>query len=116
MDPNLQYTPSSVREPERFTNYPPPSDPVHGRSPEPENVNATTPGQHAGHHGGHHWIHLLMCAPMLLVVGFLVVTGRAGGGSIFYAVGCMLMMGVMMALMNRGSSSDDPANHGEHRH
>ena len=26
------------------------------------------------------WMHLLMCAPMLAVVGFLVATGAAGGG------------------------------------
>jgi len=44
---------------------------------------------------------------MLLVVGYLVVTGRAGGGAIFYAVGCMAMMGVMMAMMNHGSSTGD---------
>jgi len=60
-------------------------------------------------HSGRHWMHLLMCAPMLLVVGYLVVTGRAGGGAIFYAVGCMAMMGVMMAMMNHGSSTDDSA-------
>ena len=58
-------------------------------------------------HSGRHWMHLLMCTPMLLVVGYLVVTGRAGGGAIFYAVGCMAMMGVMMAMMNHGSSTGD---------
>jgi hypothetical protein len=46
-------------------------------------------------------MHLLMCAPMLLVVGYLVLTGRAGGGSIFYALGCTAMMGVMMMVMGR---------------
>jgi len=48
---------------------------------------------------------------MLLVVGYLVVTGRAGGGAIFYAVGCMAMMGVMMAIMgNMGQRSGDDSS------
>jgi hypothetical protein len=56
-------------------------------------------------------MHLLMCAPMLLVVGYLVLTGRAGGDSIFYALGCMAMMGVMMAMMNHGSDGQGSGKH-----
>ena len=41
---------------------------------------------------------LLMCVPMLLVVGFLVVTGRAGSTSILAALLCV---GVMSALARR---------------
>lgn len=49
-----------------------------------------------------------MCALMLLVVGYLVVTDKAGGGAILYAVGCL----AMMALMNHG-----PDDHSSgHRH
>ena len=55
------------------------------------------------------WMHLLMCAPMLAVVGFLVATGAAGGGAIGYAVLCMAMMGAMMLFMTQGSA-------GGHKH
>ena len=39
---------------------------------------------------------MLMCAPMLVIVIALVASGTAGVGSIALAVGCMLMMAVMM--------------------
>ncbi len=56
-----------------------------------------------------------MCAPMLLVVGYLVLTARAGGGSIFYALGCMAMMGVMMTVMGRmGGGSGDRGSDSHH--
>ena len=100
MNPNLPYAPESSREPAQYANYPPTdaADPaVPAEAPAPG--TDTTPESHKGHH----WMHLLMCAPMLLVVGYLVLTGRAGGGSIFYAVGCMAMMGVMMVVMGRMS-------------
>ena len=105
MTPNLPYAPESSAEPVRYANYPPTASadrPVPAETSEPE---SGTPQSHKGHHG----MHLLMCAPMLLVVGYLVLTGRAGGGSIFYAVGCMAMMGVMMVVMGRmgGGSGDD---------
>jgi hypothetical protein len=48
---------------------------------------------------------LLMCLPMVVLVGALVATGAVGGGAILYAMGCMLMMGVMMLFMS-----------GDHRH
>lgn len=48
------------------------------------------------------WMHLLMCAPMLAVVAFLIATGAAGFGAIGYAVACMVMMGAMMLFMNQG--------------
>jgi hypothetical protein len=114
VNPDFPYTPESSGDPVRYANYPPtaPAD-----RPLPEETSRlgsdTTPESHRAHH----WMHLLMCAPMLLVVGYLVLTGRAGGGSIFYAVGCMVMMGVMMAMMNHGSSTDDSAtNTPGHRH
>ena len=66
-------------------------------------------------HSGRHWMHLLMCTPMLLVVGYLVVTGRAGGGAIFYAVGCMAMMGVMMLMMGRMGRGPGDDNSGPRR-
>lgn len=54
-------------------------------------------------HKHNHWMHVLMCAPMLAVVAWLVLTGRAGGGAILGALACVAMMGVMMAMMPSGS-------------
>jgi hypothetical protein len=112
MEPTFPYSPGPTQGTDTFTNYTPPTDSVQPAvSPEPG--TGTAPG----HHGSHHWMHLMMCAPMLLVVGYLVLTGRAGGGSIFYALGCMAMMGVMMAMMNRGSGDQGSGNHtAGHRH
>jgi len=104
MSPNLPYAPESSRDPVQYANYPPTDAAdraVLAEAPE----TGPTPESHKGHH----WMHLLMCAPMLLVVGYLLLTGRAGGGSIFYAVGCMAMMGVMMVVigrMGRGPGDD----------
>jgi hypothetical protein len=111
MNQNLPYAPESSGDPVRFANYPatgPVDSPVPTETPAPGTESAPES------HKGHHWMHLLMCAPMLLVVGYLVLTGRTGGGSIVYAVGCMAMMGAMMAMMGRmGRSSDDKS--GPHR-
>ena len=61
---------------------------------------APSANQHASHAGHKWWVHLLMCAPMLAIVGYLMATGAAGVGVILYAVGCMAMMAVMMLFMN----------------
>ena len=113
MNPDFPYTPESSGDPVRFVNYPPtaPSD-----RPLPAESSRLGTETAPESHSGRHWMHLLMCAPMLLVVGYLVLTGRAGGGAIFYAVGCMVMMGVMMAMMNRGSSTDDSGTHTSGHH
>jgi hypothetical protein len=102
MEPDFPYTTGSTQDRETFTNYVPPAARHEGAG--------TGPGMEAAprRQGGRHWVHLLMCLPMLLVVGFLVLTGRAGGGSLFYAVGCMAMMGLMMAMMNHGSGDQGP--------
>lgn len=102
MEPHVTDTAGSVQDTATFTNYTPPTGPLQpAGSPEPGMETARRG------HGSHHWLHLLMCAPMLLVVGYLVLTSRAGGGAIFYAVGCMVMMGMMMGLMNHGSTHND---------
>lgn len=62
---------------------------------------AGQPAQHRGH--GHGWMMWLMCLPMVLIVGYLLITGAVGGGALIYALGCVIMMGVMMRLMNHGS-------------
>lgn len=64
---------------------------------------AGQPAQHHGHGHGHGWMMWLMCLPMVLIVGYLLITGAVGGGALIYALGCVIMMGVMMLLMNRGS-------------
>lgn len=110
MDRDFQpYSPGSQGEPNRYAT-PTAAPPTEVTGP----VETGQPGSEPahGHHGGGHWMHLLMCAPMLLVVGYLVLTGKAGGGAILYAVGCLAMMGAMMAMMNHG-----PDDHSSgHRH
>ena len=64
------------------------------------------PAQAPHGHGGHAWAMWLMCVPMLLLVGTLITTGRLGAGGLLYALGCLLMMGVMMAWMNHGTNHE----------
>ncbi|MDN5569716.1 MAG: hypothetical protein L0G22_00400 [Propionibacteriaceae bacterium] len=64
----------------------------------------TTRDAHAGHKW---WAHLLMCAPMFAIVGYLILTGGFSAGTLAYPLLCLVMMGVMMVLMNRGGSSHD---------
>ena len=56
---------------------------------------------------GHHWLMWLMCVPMLLIVGTLIATGGLGAGGLLYALGCLLMMGLMMAWMNHGTNHEN---------
>ena len=63
----------------------------------------TTHGGHGGH-GGHGLMMMLMCVPMLLIAGLLVVTGAAGTGAVVAAVLCMAMMAAMMFMMPGGRS------------
>lgn len=70
---------------------------------------AQTPGQDAHHaqqqggHGRHGWAMWLMCLPMLLIVGLLLLSGSAGLGAAVYALACLGMMAVMMLFMNHGT-------------
>ncbi|WP_256694388.1 hypothetical protein [Actinomyces oris] len=70
------------------------------------------PHQHGNSHQhgkSHHWMHLLMCAPMLLVVAGYLWAGRASlaaGGvlaALVPAISCMLMMWLMMRMIDHGS-------------
>ena len=54
-------------------------------------------------HGGHGLMMMLMCIPMLLVAGSLVVTG-AGGTGVILALVCLGMMAAMMFMMPGGHS------------
>jgi len=81
------------------------ADPFGSATPTP--AAQPTPPAQLQRHG---WLrHLLMCAPMLAVVAFLVATGGAGAGAIGYALLCVVMMGAMMLFMNHSSS-------GSHHH
>lgn len=65
------------------------------------------PGQGAGHgHGGHGWMMIACCIPMLVIAGVLVATGAASPGFLVVAVGCTLMMALMMRGMGHGGGDD----------
>lgn len=76
------------------------------QQPHPGSQHVPTPlpapepasGRGHGHGRGHMFTMLLMCAPMLLFVGVLVLTGRATGGSILGALLCVGMMAAMMGM------------------
>jgi len=69
----------------------------------PTAAHADHPTTHSGH-GGHGLMMMLMCVPMLLIAGLLVVTGAAGTGAVFAAVLCMTMMAATMFTMPGGHS------------
>jgi hypothetical protein len=64
------------------------------------------PAPAAGHggrgHGGHGWMMIACCIPMLVIAGILVATGVASPAFLVVAVGCTLMMAMMMRGMGRG--------------
>ena len=55
-------------------------------------------------HGGHGLVMILMCLPMVLIVGLLVATGVAGAGAVLFVVLCMAMMAAMVFMMPGGHS------------
>jgi hypothetical protein len=63
-------------------------------------------GGHGGHgHGGHGWMMIACCIPMLAIAGVLVATGVASPVFLVVAVGCTLMMALMMRGMGHGGDS-----------
>lgn len=64
----------------------------------PAPLTAPEPASARGHGHGHMFTMLLMCVPMLLFVGGLVLTGRGTGGSILGALLCVGMMAAMMGV------------------
>lgn len=68
----------------------------------------TGPDQHLGHgtpaqqghdhggHAGHNWMMIACCVPMLVIAIALVASGTVGAGVIVVALGCTLMMVLMM--------------------
>ncbi len=53
-------------------------------------------------HGGHGWMMIACCIPMLVIAVALVATGAASPGFLAAAVGCTLMMALMMRGMGHG--------------
>ncbi len=60
------------------------------------------PVQGQGRHGGHGWMMIACCIPMLVIAGVLVATGAASPAFLAAAVGCTLMMALMMRGMGHG--------------
>lgn len=58
-------------------------------------------GGHGGH-GGHGWMMIACCIPMLVLAVILVATGVASPGFLVAAVGCTLMVALMMRGMSHG--------------
>ncbi len=56
-------------------------------------------GAHGHGHGGHGWMMMLCCVPMLVVAIVLVATGVVNAGFLVSAVGCLVMMALMMRMM-----------------
>ena len=59
-----------------------------------------------GGHGGHGWMMIGCCIPMLLIAVLLVATGAASPGFLVAAVGCTLMMALMMRGMGDNGGND----------
>lgn len=62
-------------------------------------------------HLKHHAMHLLMCAPMILVAIVLIASG-SGLGILLPLAACMLMMSMMMGGSHGGH---DHGNHADRR-
>jgi hypothetical protein len=65
-------------------------------------------GGHRGHggHGGHGLMMIACCIPMLVIAGILVATGLASPALLVIAVGCTLMMALMMRGMGHGGGDE----------
>jgi hypothetical protein len=64
------------------------------------------PAQDKARHGGHGWMMIACCIPMLVIAGILVASGAASPGFLAVAVGCTLMMALMMRGMTHGGGDD----------
>ena len=56
-------------------------------------------GEDQSGHGGHKWMMMACCVPMLVIAIALVASGTAGAGVVVLAIGCTLMMALMMGGM-----------------
>ena len=58
------------------------------------------------HKGGHGRMMIACCIPMLVIAGILVATGAASPSFLAVAVGCTLMMALMMRGMGDNGGND----------
>lgn len=70
---------------------------------EPGHMTHATPRQGADRHRGHRLMMIACCVPMLVIAIVLVATGVASPGFLIVAIGCTVMMAVMMAGMGHGT-------------
>jgi Flp pilus assembly protein TadB len=57
-------------------------------------------------HGGHGWMMIACCIPMLVIAGVLVATSVASPAFLIAAIGCTLMMAMMMRGMGHGGGDE----------
>lgn len=62
-------------------------------------------------HRGHSWLMIACCIPMLLIAVALVATGVASPGLVFAAIGCTVMMALMMRGMDSGEGGRGRGDH-----
>ena len=62
---------------------------------QPDHPSAQQSHDHGGH-AGHKWMMIACCVPMLVIAIALVASGTVGAGVIVLAVGCTLIMVLMM--------------------
>lgn len=60
----------------------------------------------SGGHASHSWMMIACCIPMLVIAFALVITGVASPGFIIAAIGCTLMMALMMRGMDHGGDDE----------
>lgn len=65
---------------------------------EPQHARSQNAHEHGGR-SGHNWMMVACCVPMLLIAAALVLSGTAGVGVIVWALGCTLIMALMMGGM-----------------
>jgi Flp pilus assembly protein TadB len=70
-----------------------------------ETTQATPEQQDGSHRSGHGWMMIACCIPMLVIAGILVATGAASPAFLVVAVGCTLMMALMMRGMGHGGGA-----------
>jgi drug/metabolite transporter (DMT)-like permease len=67
-----------------------------------ETTQATPEQQDGSHRSGHGWMMIACCIPMLVIAIALVATGAASPGFLLVAIGCTVMMALMMRGMSHG--------------
>ncbi len=77
---------------------------IDGRVVGGQHQHGDQPASNSGHggHGGHGWMMIACCIPMLVIAVILVATGVASPALLIVAVGCTLMMAMMMRGMSHG--------------